>query len=392
MVENIHISAEALNEERFSRFELISWWDQEKLKNAKILVIGAGALGNEILKNLALLGVGNILVADMDRIENSNLSRSCLYRKEDNGKYKSEVASDSTRSIYPDINIHPFVGNVVHDLGRGAYYWADLIIGGLDNREARVSINSHSMFLKKTWIDGAIEILNGVARVFAPGGPCYECTMNETDWKMLEARRSCALLTRDEILQGKIPTTPTTASIIAGIQVQEAVKYIHGMEVAAGKGYIYSGLNLDTYITTYSRKQDCFAHDEYQELKELDYGTGDITVGDFLKKVRKEMGEETVIDLSRDLLHSLTCPSCNKREEIFLSLGKITEKGGMCKKCSVMRVPETLTTLGYDDSINNKTFKEIGVPLFDIINARSGMKIKSFLFGGDKKEILGNLN
>src|SRR5882757_2896011 len=82
----------AAEDDRFHRFKLIGWWDQARLARAKVLVIGAGALGNEIIKNLAMLGVGNVLVADMDRIENSNLSRSVLYRATDNGQFKATVA------------------------------------------------------------------------------------------------------------------------------------------------------------------------------------------------------------------------------------------------------------------------------------------------------------
>src|SRR5436853_126669 len=81
--------AAGAEEDRFHRFRLISWWDQAKLANAKVLVVGAGALGNEIVKNLALLGVGNLLIADLDKIENSNLSRSVLYRASDNGTHKA---------------------------------------------------------------------------------------------------------------------------------------------------------------------------------------------------------------------------------------------------------------------------------------------------------------
>src|SRR5882672_7137306 len=72
----IQISSEetrAAEDDRFHRFKLIGWWDQARLARAKVLVIGAGALGNEIVKNLAMLGIGNVLIADMDRIENSNL-------------------------------------------------------------------------------------------------------------------------------------------------------------------------------------------------------------------------------------------------------------------------------------------------------------------------------
>ena len=91
--------------------------------------------------------------------------------------------------------VQEFDGNIVYDLGLGVYRWADVVIGGLDNREARVAINQAAAKVGKPWIDGAIERLDGVARVFDPAtGPCYECTMSEVDWKMLAARRSCALL------------------------------------------------------------------------------------------------------------------------------------------------------------------------------------------------------
>jgi molybdopterin/thiamine biosynthesis adenylyltransferase len=86
-------------EDRFQRFRLIGWWDQERLSRAKVLVIGAGALGNEIIKNLALLGVGHLFIADLDRIENSNLSRSILYRAADNGRFKAETAARAARDI-----------------------------------------------------------------------------------------------------------------------------------------------------------------------------------------------------------------------------------------------------------------------------------------------------
>ena len=81
--------------------------------------------------------------------------------------------------------------------------------------------------------------------------------MGENDWKMLEARRSCALLSRGEMEQGKFPTTPTTASIVAGIQVQEAVKYLHGLETISGQGFIFDGTFHQSYLVSYTRKADC---------------------------------------------------------------------------------------------------------------------------------------
>src|SRR6476469_6703943 len=223
MADALHIDLEA-EDDRFARFRLIAWWDQQRLERARVLVVGAGALGNEILKNLALLGVGRVVVADRDRIEMSNLSRSVLFRSADCGRPKAEVAVERARDLFPAIQVRPVEGNIVYDLGLGIYRWADVVIGALDNREARVAINQAAAKVGKPWIDGAIERLDGVARVFDPAtGPCYECTMSEVDWKMLAARRSCALLSREAMEQGQVPTTPTTASVIAGIQVQEAV-------------------------------------------------------------------------------------------------------------------------------------------------------------------------
>src|SRR5215467_1082714 len=227
------LAAPGSAEDRFSRFRLIGWWDQERLRAARVLVIGAGALGNEILKNLALLGFANIVVVDLDSIETSNLSRSVLYRATDVGRRR-----------------------------------ADVVLAGLDNREARLWINRACWRLNKPWIDGAIEGINGVARVFLPGAPpCYECTLGETDWAILNKRMSCNLLALENEPAGKVATTPTISSIIGGLQVQEAVKLLHGLPVLAGKGFVFEGLNHSSYRVEYTENPDCMSHHTLESLQ-----------------------------------------------------------------------------------------------------------------------------
>src|SRR5712691_10304248 len=102
--------------DRYGRLRLIPWWRQEKLAAAKVLVVGAGALGNEVLKNLALLGVGHVYIIDYDTIESSNLTRSVLYRASDAGKSKAERAAAAVKSINPDVKVHAVNGNVIADL------------------------------------------------------------------------------------------------------------------------------------------------------------------------------------------------------------------------------------------------------------------------------------
>lgn len=380
---------EAAQDGRFARFELIGWWDQQRLAAAKVLVIGAGAIGNELVKNLALLGIGNVLIADLDRVENSNLSRSVLYRESDIGRPKAEVAAARAREIYPGIHSHSFNGNIVYDLGLGAYRWADVILGGLDNREARVAINQAAARVGRIWIDGAIERLDGVARVFDPAlGPCYECTMSETDWKMLEARRSCALLTRQEMEQGKVPTTPTTASVIAGIQCQEAVKHLHGLETLAGRGFVFEGTWHQSYVVNYTRREDCPTHESYEPILVKPWSVATMTVGELLKKAEAEVGDGAVVELNQDVLQSLECPRCQTTEPLFASLGKITEQHGRCPTCGYQRVPHLFHTLDGSEGLNQKTLAEIGVPPWDIVGARLGLKQAFFEFAADRADVL----
>src|SRR5206468_5647901 len=115
-------------DDRYSRLRLIPWWRQEKLAAARVLVVGAGALGNEVLKNLALLGVGTTYVIDRDAIETSNLSRSVLFRASDGGRPKAQVAAERAREINPEVAFHWLQGDVINDLGLGIFADVDVVI------------------------------------------------------------------------------------------------------------------------------------------------------------------------------------------------------------------------------------------------------------------------
>jgi adenylyltransferase/sulfurtransferase len=387
----------AERDDRFHRFKLISWWDQDRLRNARVLVIGAGALGNELLKNLALLGLGNVLVADMDRVENSNLSRSVLYRARDNGQLKATAAARAAKEIYPDLNVQAFNGNVVYDLGLGVFRWADVILGGLDNREARLAINRACWKVNRPWIDGAIEAIQGTARVFVPDGPkqaapCYECTMSETDWRLLNLRRSCNLLTRQEMQNGKTPTTPTISSIIAGVQTQEAVKLLHGLESFPGKGWVFVGLSADSYTVEFQRKEDCYSHEPLGEIIPLDARADTLTVRELLTRARDLLGPTAEIEMGRDILEKLVCPKCHGSETMFASLGKVTADKSWCPACTdVRRDVVTFHRIRGDEPFIDQTMASIGVPAFDILIARAGGRSIGFELSGDAADVLGPL-
>jgi adenylyltransferase/sulfurtransferase len=376
-----------LQEDRFHRFRLIEWWDQAKLADAKLLVAGAGALGNEVLKNLALLGVGRVFVADLDAIETSNLSRAVLFREGDEGRPKAETAARRAKELYPTMRIRAARANVVHDLGLGLFRWADVTLGALDNREARLAINRACWKVGRPWIDGGIEQLSGLARVFRPGGPCYECTMTETDWKMLEMRHSCSLLNRQLMEFGKTATTPTTSAVVAGIQCQEALKLLHGKPVLDG-GYVFEGLSHTSYLVRYQEKPDCMSHDAFAEIRDTAWSASKTKVGDVLEAARRDLGPKAVVDFARELLDSLECPSCGASERVFRSLSSVTEDDGKCR-CGGRRAPKLFHGVTGREDFLDRTLADIGVPAWDVVAGRAGERVIGYELSADRAAVLG---
>ena len=387
------VAVASLAEDRYSRLRLIPWWDQEKIRNTRVLVVGAGALGNEILKNLALLGFAQIALVDLDTIERSNLSRAVLFRESDIGSHKAEAAARATMSMSGDIRVQPFRANIVHECGLGLFLWSDVIIAGLDNREARLWINRAAWKTSRPWIDGAIEGINGIARVFLPGkAPCYECTLGETDWALLEKRMSCNLLLQEAATEGKVPTTPTISSIIAGIQVQEAVKLIHDMPTIASRGYIFEGLNHSSYVVEYTENPDCMSHYTLDTIIELPQQSNELTLNDLMTRAKADLGgPEVVIEFSREIIRSLECPTCNRVEEIFVPVGSVTREQGRCPHDRNIRIVKTLHSYSGEEHLATRKLDSFGLPLYDVFTARSGEKELSYLIAGDAPKVLGTL-
>lgn len=379
---------------RYHRQMLIPWWDQTQVARTRILVVGAGALGNEILKSLALIGAGYTLVFDPDRIETSNLSRSVLFRESDEGALKAEVAVRQMRELNPEVHAHAVADNIIGHAGLGLFHWADVVIGAVDNREARVFINGACARTQKAWIDGAIEGLAGVVRVFEPAaGPCYECTMNATDRKLLGERRSCALLARDTVARGHVPTTAVAASIIGALEVEEAIKLVHGQPTLRGEGLHIDGLMSEVSRVRYPRRDDCPAHDGLGAIVALGVGVGDVTLGALLERAEAELGEGAVIDLSRDVIVRLSCPSCGAVTPGRAVLGMVRESQAACAECGTHRIVEIATSVSRDGEIDlRKTPGELGLPPFDIVVARQGLERReAWLFDGDAARTLGPL-
>ena len=378
-----------LQKDRLGTFSLISWWEREKVAKAKVMVVDAGALGNEVIKNLVLMGIGNLFIVDFDTIEMANLSRSVLFRESDASRKKAEVAAARAKELNPNVNVQYFHGDITNQLGLGIFRRMDVVIGCLDNREARLAVNRFCYWVNKPWVDGAIQEFLGLMRVFIPGeGACFECTLTEQARKDLSLRYSCPLLARENVLLGKVPTTPTIASIIAGMQAQDALKIIHGKPVEAGKVVHFNGMTNEMHTTAYKPREDCESHWVYGDITELPLQANTTTVEDFLKIIKSDMGDDAVVELDQELILSLSCPQCNTNEKVMRPISNVGFKEAHCPICGNLREMDMTHTISGDETFLKYTLASIGIPALHIIRVYNAREFRFYELAGDADQAL----
>jgi molybdopterin/thiamine biosynthesis adenylyltransferase len=351
-------------EDRYQRLRLIRWWNQELLGHASALVVGAGALGNEVVKNLALLGFSKIWIADFDRIETTNLTRSVLFRASDVGQWKAEVLAARAMELNPDCSAVPLRVDVRYELGLAFMKQIDLIFGCLDNREARYFINRSSYLLRKMFIDGGLETLNGSVSVFhPPATPCYECTLSKVDRAELQKRISCLKGPEPEVKQ-HVPTAPTIASIIGGLQVQIGVRLIHGQPVPSGKRLGLYGLSDVFFDIALEKSDDCGLHAFVDPLPEdiatLEIGA-DRSLNDVLQTAHEQWGATAISwQFDRDLITGLNCTSCGATRDFVGSPHSYSGNS----ECDCGGIYKTMVSTEFSGTEHwgSRNFQELGFP------------------------------
>jgi adenylyltransferase/sulfurtransferase len=387
------------NQPYFDRQERIAWWNQKKLFEARVLVIGAGALGNEVLKNLALLGVGHILVIDFDTIEDSNLSRTVLFRSADaaEGANKAQVAAERTRALNPnaDAVVSAIHGNVVWELGAGVYRHVDLVLGCLDNLEARLAVNLGCWRARKTWIDGGMWELSGSVTVYdsSEGKACYECGMTPDRYRTAKVRYSCTNETvKTNIRQGKEPTTQTTSAIVAAIQSQEAVKLLHGLSSFPGRQFVFNGASHfytdDEYapvrMTDLPLNPTCLCHEEdrFDQVLELPEVTANKTTARQLLEMA-EIGmalKNPSLELGRSFVVEAICSQCGRHIVLNRPLYKLRDLDAVCPYCEVTCPACGFVSVGHPDCPNcgHADISELRLETFHTLS-RNDPAIEPFL-------------
>jgi adenylyltransferase/sulfurtransferase len=232
--------------QRYSRHLIIpeiGMTGQKRLKNARVLCVGAGGLGSPALLYLAAAGVGTLGVVDFDVVDESNLQRQIIHGQSDIGRPKAESARDSILEINPLVNVVVHETALDNDNVMEIFSQYDLIVDGTDNFATRYLVNDACVLLGKPYVWGSIYRFDGQASVFwAEYGPCYRCLYPEPPPPGMVP--SCA--------EGGV--LGVLCASIGSIQVNEAIKLITGVgDSLAGRLMIYDALEMN-YRTVRVRK------------------------------------------------------------------------------------------------------------------------------------------
>jgi adenylyltransferase/sulfurtransferase len=343
------------------------------------LVVGAGALGNEVIKNLALIGVESLLIADRDHVEASNLTRSILFCTSDieheiaQRTPKAMFAARRVREINPDVAVTAFVGEIA-DLGYGVIRRADMVFSCLDNEMARLELGWACSRLQKPLVDGGLGLMNyssGQVTLFpGRGGPCYACRKGAERRRQLlqelQGREDPCWRKEDAIEAAEgVATTPLMASVVAAIQVELGLRALQ-TEVTDGIGRSYRITLHPTPSlepSVFERSPSCPLHDPVslvRTVRECPDGRSDSwTLTDLLRETANLDGS---LALDWPMTAKARCRSCGQEWEPLVRRARFRRQRCVaCGGADLVEI-EVLSCLQASSPWAGHTLAALGLP------------------------------
>jgi adenylyltransferase/sulfurtransferase len=360
-----------------------SCFEQQRVSAAHVMVVGCGALGNEVLKNLVLLGVEHIVAVDFDIVEMGNLSRSVLFSKSDadTHRLKVDVVAERLKAMNPAVEVKTICGDIAYDVGLGLIRQMDVVIGCVDSRWARYCINRLCMRAGIPWVDGGIEELEGTARVFVPGKNCYACNLGPEGLKDLARRMPCSGIIRRHEKAGSAPTTSIVASVIGAVQVQEALKLIHkealeqgDLTSLCGKLFYYDGQHLTTKLVDFQTyDEDCVVHEQWSPVRQSGV-TADMSVAEAMLMICQILAvQQAYISLENDCFVDYVVERSNDRRTTVMCPGRAVEH--FVEQDVVLNgIPNSglyqheYREIGHSFPYQEQTLAQLGIPVSDVLH------------------------
>jgi adenylyltransferase/sulfurtransferase len=373
------------------------------------LVVGAGALGNEVIKNLALVGVRDLWILDRDVVEASNLTRSILFCTHDIDTHieartpKATFAGLRVSEINPDVAVRTFVGEIA-DFGYGVLRRADIVFSCVDNELARLELGWACARLRKPLVDGGLGLINhssAQVTLFPPeAGPCYACRKGAERRRQLlqesQGREDPCWRKEDEIRNAAgVPTTPIMASVAGAFQVELGLRAIGAKdEKHVGTAHLitmHPSPGLRT--VTFERSPACPLHDQASTISTVvEYPQAHSefwTPADLLK----DTPSDTIVVFDWPITTKAVCRSCSHRWQPMMRRAAFRRQ--ICPSCEGHDLIEmdVLTGMDITSPLAQMSLADLGMPrahIFEIVSASDPLAARLHAeITGDLVELCG---
>lgn len=342
-----------------------------------VLVVGSGALGNEVIKNLALIGIETLWILDRDRVETSNLTRSILFCTSDieddiaRGTPKAVVAARRVREVNPDVAVTSFVGEIA-DLGYGVIRRADLVFSCVDNEMARLELGWACARLARPVIDGGLGLMNyssGQVTVFPPrDGPCYACRKGAERRRRLmqemQGREDPCWRKESAAEAEGVATTPLMASVVGALQVELAVRGLQdGFPERLGRAYritLHPVPALDS--GHFERSPSCPLHEPSSLVETTVSCASGSEVTTPLMLFQAAAVTDGYLAFDWPMTLAASCRDCGHRWEPMVRRARFRQ--ARCPACGGTDLVETSvgSGVGADSPLASRPLVELGLP------------------------------
>ncbi|MGV8122491.1 MAG: ThiF family adenylyltransferase [Candidatus Xenobiia bacterium LiM19] len=314
---------------------MIDWFDQEKMGETSVIVAGAGATGNEVLKNLSLLGIGRIHIVDFDRIEEHNLTRTVLFNERDIGRYKAEVAAEACLQIDPSIEVSHRSGSLWESLSIGQIKSFDAVFCCVDNHEARIRLNELCLWAQVDFYNLAIDSRYVAVEKYPfssdRGCACYQCNLPASVYKGIRERYSCGWLRKKAFEEKKVPTTAITAGIAGAFACSLFLQRDHKDSPQGSLRMYIDTISLNTTVAYLAHQEKCLCSRIYFDYLYFKVKNKPVRVPPMLcNGVEKDFP----VYLSDKVVLDVICRNCGTIRTINGNAEKYDESLAHCSNCN----------------------------------------------------------
>ncbi len=343
--------------EPHDRHHRIPGWRQQALTEATVVIVGVGAIGNEVARLLAMAGVGRLILCDPDSVDVTNLSRTVLFRRRDADEKRLKVvaAADTLAELAPDTQVETRAAQLVHGVGLAELRNADLVVSCLDSRVARLQLAGRCGLVGAPWLDGGTSPWGGEIRPYlVTDGPCYGCTLGAAERTVIDAPWSCAEVREVDPEGSSVALSSVVGSWMGTLAIRSLMELPCPAQIVR-----LNGATGTSVLVEQERDPECPLHRRVGDVAPIPV-PNDQTVAELLAALPRP---GTVLSWA-PIQAAIRCRSCGLRRETWG-----IPRAAACPECA--GVVRSSTTLEVNQAPPSMLLSELGIAPREILAVRA---------------------